>query len=587
MAIRTYIGLACTGHDNALAIIDASGKVVFAEATERYLQNKRAISALPDDLVRIGKLIDEYCDPGADIVIAKSWSENAVDILGAEYEEMGEYLSILGNRKVTPASQFVIDRLQDYRHILKFFKANVEQAGMHIRHVAGTGFGVREKRRIEERQFNHHTTHAALSSYSSPYREAGVAVIDGFGEGTSCSFYKYENGRIHEVETPSGNMKWSLGSLYVNLTGLCGFEHWKGEEWKVMGLAPYGKFNEEIYDLLRRYIVIRGLQIACPPEGTKALTELYDRFSIRPGQSPLDVADLAFTGQQVFEELAGELLQNFYDVVQCDNLVVGGGCALNSTWNGRIVEATKFNSVHIPSAPADDGNALGAALLAYYEDHPEAPAPEATMSPYLGSTVTGESLKNLKRFGRMPKMRKGLSADAIVAKTADLLCDGKIVGWVQGRAEFGPRALGNRSILADPRSANMTDKINDSVKFREEFRPFAPSILHEFGDEYFENYQFTPYMERTLSFRPEVRNRAPAVVHENGSGRLQSVTRELNPMYYALIESFYRKTGVPIILNTSLNVMGKPIVHSVEDAISLFYTSGLDVLVVEDVIIEK
>ena len=180
-----------------------------------------------------------------------------------------------------------------------------------------------------------------------------------------------------------------------------------------------------------------------------------------------------------------------------------------------------------------------------------------------------------------------MSDEEIIQCAAESLADGKIIGWVQGRAEFGPRALGNRSILADPRYPDMKDKINDSVKFREEFRPFAPSILHEYGDEYFENYQFTPYMERTLNFRPEVRDKVPAVVHENGSGRLQSVTAELNPKYYALISELFRLTGVPIVLNTSLNVMGKPIVHSVEDAISLFYTSGLDALVVEDVFIEK
>ena len=582
-----YIGLACTGHDNALAIVDSRGEVVFAEATERYLQNKRAISALPDDLVRIGKLMNTYCDKGADIVIAKSWSDDALDVLGSEHDEMGEYITLLESREITPASQFTLERLQDYRHILDFFKANVEQAGMHIRHVASTGFGVAERRKVEERKYNHHLTHAANACYSSPYQEAAVAIIDGFGEGTSCSFYKYENGKIIDVETPPGNMRWSLGSLYVNLTGMCGFEHWKGEEWKVMGLAPYGKFNQEIYELLKRYIAIQGLQIICPPGSSVALTKLYDNFSIQPGQHPLDVADLAFTGQFVFEELAAELLQNLYDVVGSDNLVLGGGCALNSTWNGRIVAQTPFKSLHAPSAPADDGNALGAALLAYHEDNPNQPPPETTMSPYLGSTVTGESLENLKRFSRNEKMLTGLSDKEIVRRTAESLADGKIVGWVQGRAEFGPRALGNRSILADPRYPDMKDKINDSVKFREEFRPFAPSILHEYGNEYFENYQFTPYMERTLNFRPEVRDRVPAVVHENGSGRLQSVTAELNPKYYALISELFQITDVPIVLNTSLNVMGKPIVHSVEDAISLFYTSGLDVLVIENVLITK
>jgi carbamoyltransferase len=158
---------------------------------------------------------------------------------------------------------------------------------------------------------------------------------------------------------------------------------------------------------------------------------------------------------------------------------------------------------------------------------------------------------------------------------------------MQGRAEFGPRALGNRSILADPRSPEMKDKINSRVKFREWYRPLAPAILHELGEEYFEDYQETPYMERTLRFRQEMRDRVPAVVHQDGTGRLQSVTEEGNPLFYKLIRAFYQKTGIPLLLNTSLNVMGKPIVHSVEDAITVFYTTGLDCLVIEDYVLTK
>jgi carbamoyltransferase len=172
--------------------------------------------------------------------------------------------------------------------------------------------------------------------------------------------------------------------------------------------------------------------------------------------------------------------------------------------------------------------------------------------------------------------------DDIFQATAKLIAEGKIVGWVQGRAEFGPRALGNRSILADPRQLNIKDKINALVKFREEFRPFAPSILHEFGPTYFDNYQETPYMERALKFKEEVKHQIPGVVHIDGTGRLQSVRYDYNPKYYNLIKAFHELTGIPILLNTSFNVMGKPIIHSIEDAIAVFMTSGLDVLVIED-----
>jgi carbamoyltransferase len=196
-----------------------------------------------------------------------------------------------------------------------------------------------------------------------------------------------------------------------------------------------------------------------------------------------------------------------------------------------------------------------------------------------------ESLENVRRLSRISGLE--VVGDAVARRAAELLANGKIIGWVQGRAEFGPRALGNRSILADPRPADMKEKINARVKFREEFRPFAPSILHEHGDEYFHDYQESPYMERTLTFREEVRDRVPSVVHVDGTGRLQTVRKEWNPRYYELIEEFFRLTGVPLILNTSFNVMGKPIIHSVEDAIAVFYTTGLDALVIEDMLVQK
>ncbi|MHC5824163.1 MAG: carbamoyltransferase C-terminal domain-containing protein, partial [Nostoc sp.] len=237
------------------------------------------------------------------------------------------------------------------------------------------------------------------------------------------------------------------------------------------------------------------------------------------------------------------------------------------------------------SAPADDGNAIGAALLAYQEDHPHKLSKTVWQSPYLGSTISKKSLDNMLRFSRIPHIRN--LPGTIHLEAARLLSEGKLLGWVQGRAEFGPRALGNRSILADPRSPNMKNIINERVKFREEYRPFAPSILHEFGDKYFENYQESPYMERTLSWHPEVKEQVPAVVHANGTGRLQTVKQEWNEKFYNLIYAFYEITGVPILLNTSLNVMGKPIIHSLEDALSIFYTAGLDALIIEDYLIEK
>jgi carbamoyltransferase len=584
MRKRNYIGLACTGHDNALAIVNSCGQIAFAEATERYLQSKRAISAVPDDLLRIGELITTYCDPDADLVVAKTWSEKAVPLLRREYDEMGEYLTLLKRRPNTSTTQFMQLRLEDYRHILRFFTAMVGEAGTHLQYTARTGFGLGSPREIEMRSYDHHLTHAAAACFTSPFEEAACAVVDGFGEGTSCSFFRYQNGALEEIEHCAGNMKWSLGSFYVTLTSLCGFVHWQGEEWKVMGLASYGQLNPEVYALMRRLLRIDGLNIVYPPESMSALTELQT-YARRPGRCALDVADIAYTGQQVFSEWMRQLLENLHTETGFRNLVLSGGCALNSSWNGRILSETSFDSLHVFSAPADDGNAVGAALIAYLEDNPGAKLEPATQSPYLGSAMCKESLENVRRLSRISGLE--VVGDAVARRAAELLANGKIIGWVQGRAEFGPRALGNRSILADPRPADMKEKINARVKFREEFRPFAPSILHEHGDEYFHDYQESPYMERTLTFREEVRDRVPSVVHVDGTGRLQTVRKEWNPRYYELIEEFFRLTGVPLILNTSFNVMGKPIIHSVEDAIAVFYTTGLDALVIEDMLVQK
>jgi carbamoyltransferase len=265
------------------------------------------------------------------------------------------------------------------------------------------------------------------------------------------------------------------------------------------------------------------------------------------------------------------------------NLVLTGGCALNSSYNGKILQRSRFRALHVPSAPADDGNALGAAWLAYAEDHPEWQPEPGVLSPYLGSPVSTEPMERMTAFE--PRLQH--LGEGVVEAAADILAQGKLVGWVQGRAEFGPRALGNRSILADPRPADAKDLLNAKVKYRETFRPFAPSILAEHGPDWFEDYQDSPYMERTLRWRDGARGKVPAVVHEDGTGRLQSVTEDRNPRYHALISAFARRTGVPVLLNTSFNVMGKPILHTAEDAVLMFYTTGLDALVVEDWLLTK
>lgn len=576
---RYYIGLAATIHDPAMAILNPAGDLVFAEATERYLQCKRAYNCAPDDMIRMPRLIKEYCEPDAELIAAITWSAS----------QLAQLSSLTSSPFFYSGKRSLDDSSWPLPHSASLFIAlrnSISQASLNL------SSSKQIPNEVTVKYYDHHLTHAANVVYSSPFDESVVAVVDAFGETGSTAFFHYQNGELkllRSLSTDKGDSEkpGSLGFFYAQLCALCGFDPIKGDEWKVMGFAPYGKFDAHLYELLRPSLLVDDLTLRAGCSDAELSWRLKElRARMRPrNSSPLDSADLAHTGQIVFEEVMTELLNNLYERGLSEKLGLSGGCALNSSYNGRILERTPFKQLHIPSAPADDGNAAGAAFLAYHEDHQEVVRKPAIQTPFLGSSMDGDALQKMLEFGSL----HGLTShpDDMCEKVATLLHEGKIVGWIQGRAEFGPRALGNRSILADPRPADMKDRINAKVKFREEFRPFAPSILDEYGPRYFVNYQFSPYMERALRFRPEVRAKVPAVVHVDGTGRLQSVKREWNEPYYDLIKAFYNLTSVPLILNTSLNVMGKPIVHSVEDALGLFFTTGLDALVIEGYLIEK
>lgn len=439
----------------------------------------------------------------------------------------------------------------------------------------------------------HHLAHGANAVFTSPFDECVTMVIDGYGDRNSVDFFHFQDGAFRhlggdDLITDTGvDVRPSLGSLYTHVTWLCGFKPHDGEEWKVMGLAAYGRDRKDIYTFFRERIEVRGLAPVVSIDAVEwpRLEEMVGGF--RPEGDP-DIersADLAHNFQRCFEDIVLELARAVHQLGLSNNLAYAGGCALNSSLNGKLVPSSGFQRLHVPSAPADDGNALGAALYEKYCVRHELRRP-ATMSPYLGSAVDREALRRIVALSKA-KVKIIEDEAELCEHVAALLASGNIVGWMQGRAEYGPRALGARSILADPRSAEMKDIINARVKFREDYRPLAPSILHEYGPEYFEGYQESPYMERTLPFREEARKKVPAVVHRDGTGRLQSVTKEMNPRYYALIDAFRRKTGIPLLLNTSFNVMGRPIIHRVEDALTVLYTTGLDYAVIENCVFAK
>jgi carbamoyltransferase len=574
--MRFTIGLATTVHDPAIAILGPDGEVLFAEASERYLQFKRAPGCEPDLVTRMTELTREWLHPDASVVIATSWGPRFT-----------EYLE-----RRAAAGHFAIDQLAGSSHA--FNRSLVPQisedaliGSLHLaQRRAGLGvliglFRTFGRSDVSLRRYSHHLTHAAYGCYGSPFDEATCLVVDGMGETGASSIFRYADGQLSEVVRHRG--RESIGFYFGLLTDLCGFDQAQGEEWKVMGLAPFGERKPKILAELRRLFREEEGRLDFADEST--VREVIGRIdALRPqGEAGLAWADLARCAQDVFEEMMQVLLAEAEANGGSKNLVLAGGCALNSSFNGKILARSGFIALHVPSAPADDGNAVGAALLAHIEDHPDWRPRPRTMSPYLGTRIKSETMARIAEWE--PRLKR--VGDDIVAETAKLLAAGKIVGWVQGRAEFGPRALGNRSILADPRPANAKDMLNAKVKLREPFRPFAPSILAEHGPDWFEDFQASPYMERTLQFRPERRADVPAVVHVDGTGRLQTVTAEANPRFRALIEAFHALTGVPIVLNTSFNIMGKPILHSAEDALTMFYTTGLDAVVIEDWLLSK
>ena len=578
---KYYIGLSITYHDPALAIIDDQGKVLFAEATERYLQNKRALNCVADPLLQVKNLLEQYCPAPDEFVIAINWRkkrplyENVVAALGCL---TAPGLLKTGIKRLrSPLSNYQL------HHMIACQRNNITSAGLNLVRILKEYY---PDCAISFADYHHHLTHAATAYFCSPFNESACAVIDSFGENGSMAFYHFKGQQLDCLYESKGT--GSIGFYYMKVTELCGFDWLKGEEWKVMGLAPYGKLNPELYALLKSTISVQGFVCQHRSKSLFSSIAALEKFK-RHVQDPIEqAADLAYTGQYFFAELMTKLLQHLQQETGCKNLTLGGGCALNSAFNGQIKNRTDFAQVFIPSAPADDGTALGAAWLALRHDQPDLVLSNGNikpLSPYLGSSIPDAAISRLIEYNRTLDIR--YLPDSICETTAKLLAKGQLIGWIQGRAEYGPRSLGNRSILADPRRTETKDDINKKIKFRESFRPFAPSVLHEYAEDFFADYQESPYMDKTLTIKDAMQQQVSAVCHVDGTGRLQTVKQEWNPRFYALINNFYQQTQIPMLLNTSFNVMGKPMVHSLEDALAVFLTTGLDALVINDYLINK
>ena len=485
----------------------------------------------------------------------------------------------------------VINRLQNSRKVSSLEKEFASITGIDEKII---------KQKIH--QVEHHRSHLASAFFASPFDEAALLSIDGSGDFTTTMIGVGKNNNFHVLD--SVDFPVSVGSFYTAFTQFLGFPHY-GDEYKVMGLAPLGepKYVDMLRDVIQfsenglfswnhkyfksaKDIVVTYGDDHIPYVGTLYTPYLEEKFGkAREKNAELTQyhKDIAASVQRFTEELIFHIVNHLQKRTGLKNLCIAGGVAQNSVANGKILKNSKFENLYIPSAGHDAGISMGAAYYVYNQILKQ-PRAKAIYSAYTGSIFNNDEIEQYLKSRNINYTR--YEDSELYDKVTNCLIDSGVVGWFQGRAEFGPRALGARSILADPRRNDAKDLLNAKIKRRESFRPFAPSILREYVDEYFELNDNVPFMEKVFPIKKEKHSIIPAVTHVDGTGRLQSVDMNVSPRYYNLIEAFREKTGVPILLNTSFNE-NEPIVNTPGEALDCFLRTQMDMLVLENCVVQR
>ncbi len=496
---------------------------------------------------------------------------------------------------------FAIQKRPSFTKLVKDRLANVAKV-RGVDEALAAALGVEAKAlKAKFHAVEHHKSHISSAFFVSPFEEAACLSIDGFGDFVSTMRGVGRDRSLEifdRIEFPH-----SAGLFYTAITQFIGF-HRFGEEWKMMGLAPYGKpvYVEKLRQVIRptdgghfelNLDYFRhhtdGIEMTwddgSPSMGLVFSPKLAELLG--PARDPEDPeffgkwADLAHSAQVVYEEIFFHVLEDLQRRTGLDKLALAGGCALNSVANGKIFERTKFKEIYVQPAAGDDGTAIGAA---FYVEHAVLGRPrrfvmtDAYTGPGFDDRAIEDAIERARGNGWDPKIDvRRLDDGELYRQVAAAAAAGKVVGWFQGRMEFGPRALGNRSIVADPRRADMKDILNTRIKHRETYRPFAPSVLEEKVSDIFERHEPSPFMLLVYKVREGQRARIPAVTHVDNTGRLQTVSKATNPRYHALISEFERQTGVPLMLNTSFNEH-EPIVTTPQDALACYLKTRMDVL---------
>lgn len=518
----------------------------------------------------------------------------AAEALGLAEDEAGEMKVLAngqGNGNGSSIFRQVKDRLGNAAKVRDLKDELANQLGVP-----------KAKLKAQFHNIEHHRAHLASAFFVSPFERAALLSIDGFGDFISTMWAVGSDRRIDilgQVEYPH-----SVGIVYTATTQFLGFPHY-GDEGKIMGLAPYGqpRFIEEFREIIRTekngqfrldldYFrhnaegVDMSWDNGSPTIGRIFSDEYRNAFGPpREPNAPLTdrERDLAASLQLRLEEVAFHVLNYLHDETGLTDLGLAGGVAYNSVMNGKILLKTPFRRVYVQPAAGDSGTALGACYQIWNQvlDQPRG---EVMEGAYTGPEFSDEEIQAELKISDL--RFETYSDSELTGRAAKDIADGAVVGWFQGRMEFGPRALGNRSIVVDPRRADMREILNQRIKKREPFRPFAPSILVEHVGDYFEQTHPAPTMLMVYQVKPEKRSTIPAVTHVDGSGRLQTVSREMNPRYYQLIEDFYKITSVPIVLNTSFNE-NEPIVCTPRDAIDCFLKTKMDVLYIGNHVVRR
>lgn len=563
------LGISCFYHDSSACLL-RNGQIVAAVAEERFTKIKHD-NSFPINAIK-------YCLEEAKISIQE------IDYIGFYEKPFLKFERVLSQHLEMYPKSFIAF----YQSLPSWLKEKLKVPQL-IKNRLGFKKGIFF--------IPHHLAHAASSFLVSPFQKAAILTLDGVGEWATTACGYGERNKV--VLTKEIQFPHSIGLLYSTITAYLGFKV-NNDEYKVMGLAAYG--NPDVYyQKLKRVIDIKK-------DGSYKLEMAYFTYHYRdrmpseklckllggPTRRPNEQLnkrhkDIAASLQKLTEEVVFKILNNLYRETGCQNLCLAGGVALNSVANGKIIKKTSFKKVYIPPDPGDGGTSLGAAFY-IYNSILDRKRNYRLNSAYLGPHFT---ISEVEEFLKRNEIKYSSFKDEtdLIRKTAKLIYENKIVAWFQGRMEWGPRALGARSILANPCNPKMKDIINKKVKHREPFRPFAPAVLDKYVDEYFEVDKPLPvptdFMLMVYPVKKEKQKLIPAVVHVDGTARPQVIKKEQNPRYYRLIEEFSKLSGVPILLNTSLNVGGEPIVCTPKDAYHCIMGTQIDCLVIDRFLVKR